>query len=424
MAIAPYSLSTKSANRPQRIILFTSKGGYGHMAVCATLKDILKDYDVTIVNPFEELLSSYDPVKQITCGKLDGEKLYDKMLQGGWIRTLNLLIRRPAMAFIHNRRKHIEKRMYRFLQQEQPDLLISTVPLINYPISIAAQQNNVPFLLITIDADLTHWLLDLDKCTHRRFALTVGTRTPRIADQLRRTGTPAFPIHEIGSPLRPDFLEPKNKEAILARWTLPANKPIIMLWRGGSGSDQLIRYVRTLLTIDIPLHLLVCIGKNERLITRLKRLERDGPVSFSIIPFTQRISDLMAVADILVTQPTPIGCNEAIHMGIPILIDSSIPMIFWERATIDLITLYGSGKIFKRMRDLNPLIKRYLSKRRTMVNNDKSTPSFEASVKQIVQEMMLLPGKPCPGLPLDARRTAPDRPRFASAKLEERIPCG
>ena len=52
----------------------------------------------------------------------------------------------------------------------------------------------------------------------------------------------------------------------------------------------------------------------------LNKIENAGRVTFSVIPFTPKIPELMAVTDLLVTQPSPNVCNEAMHMNIPILL--------------------------------------------------------------------------------------------------------
>ena len=398
--------------------MLTSKGGYGHMAACATLKNILTDYEVSIINPFETTLASLDIVKKITWGRTDCEQFYNGLLTNGWIRFMNFFCHKPAFYLIHRNRKSIEQKLWRLLKQEKPDLLISTIPLINYPASCAAEHLNIPFLLVTLDADLTKWLLDLEKHTHPNFVLTVGTKTPLIRKQLAAKRIPDSTIREIGCPLRKDFFETKNKAQILHEWCIPTNKPIAMLIRGGAGSNQLITYVKTLLRYDQPLHLLVCVGRNTKLAKQLNRLrKKEGLVTFSIIPFTTRISDLMFVSDLIITQPTPNACNEAMHFGIPILIDKTSPTLFWENATVDLINIHGTGAVFKRMRQLNPLVKEYLGKKKTSVV--KKTSSFDSTIKQIVDEMTLSVVKPTNGNVIDPAKTCQRNPKISKPVTQQ-----
>lgn len=390
---ASTSVHTQITHNRKKIIIFTSHGGYGHMSACSTLKHILSDHDVSIINPSQEIFPSLDVIRWCTWGKYNGEDFYNTMLANGWTRTLNFISYHFAMYLIHKQRKRTEKCFYAYFKQSRPDLIISTIPLFNYPAINAAQQHNIPYILITLDADLTFWLLDLEKCKYPHFLLTVGTKTPRIAEQLAMKKLPKEQIREIGAPpLRKDFFEPKDIDLIKKQWHIPVNKPVIMLVRGGSGSHQLIYYLKNLLTLNIPVHILVCIGRNKNLIDLIKKAEKKAHhnnISLTIVPFTERISDLLAVTDVVITQPSPNLCNEAMHFGIPILIDNTIPALFWEQATVDLINLYGHGTSFSNMQQLPLLVKQHLrSKKQPLHNTSQQASQFDLEIKNIVNQML------------------------------------
>lgn len=371
--------------KPKKIIILTSKGGNGHTAACTVLKDVLSDFDVKAVNAFTDVIHSFDFIKTISFGKMDGEGLYNYWLREGWNNTINFVAHYPAPFIFNWNQKNYEKQFIKFLEQEKPDLLISIMPLINAPAYNAAQHCKIPFLLITLDADLTLWLQGFKKPTYPNFRLGVGTLTPRISKQLASKKIPQKNLRITGNPIRKDFFEPKNKEKILADWHLPTNKPIAMLMRGGTGSEKLVAYAKKLLKLNTPLHLLVCIGRNEGLVPKLKKLKETKNVSFSIVPFTNRISDLMAVSTLLITPPSPNVCNEAMSCGLSILIDTSSTCVFWERATIDLVKEYGNGTMFNSMSKLNKLVEAQLEQKHV---TKKNRHDFNASIKNIVSELI------------------------------------
>ena len=367
-------LITSSSRK--KVMVFISKGGNGHMAACNVLKESLPDYDIQVVNPFD-IVSSFNIVKKITGGKLDGEQFYVTLVQHNLVRTAGFLAKYPAPLFFHLNRHYFVRKFAAYLEKYKPDLLISTIPYFNYAASTAAQRCHIPFLLITLDADLRLWLGDFEKCRNNDYHIAIGTKTPRITCQLVRSKVASDKIHVVGNPLRKDFFESKDREKILAEWKLPLDKPIAMLIRGGTGSSQLALYVRSLLKLNRPLHLLVCIGKNTKLMSQLKKLPCQGNVSFSIIPFTQRISDLMAVSDLIVTQPSPNVCNEAMQSGVPLLIDMTGPCLFWERATLDWIHTRNAGTSFKKFSQLNGVVAECLEGKRKFAK----TPNSPASPK-------------------------------------------
>lgn len=370
------------AKKP-KIVVFTSKGGNGHMAACATLKDVLSDCEVRLINPIDDYFHK----------TFNGEEWYVSLVQKGWVGMANFVTRYPAPIFFDINISSFKRRFLKILEQENPDLLISVIPFLNYPAAWAAKRCNIPFLLITLDADLTNWLLNLGKCHDYNISITVNTKTPRIEKQLARRHIPRSCIYEVGAPLRKEFFEPKNKEAIRKEWNVSNEKKVIMLMRGGTGSSKLIDYVCELVKIKIPAHLLVCIGRNTDLIPKLNRIKALGCVSFSIVPFTPKIPDLMAIADLLITQPSPNVCNEAMCMNLPMLIDMSTTCLFWERATIDWLGPKNCGQVFRHMHQINKLVAQIFEKsskkdESCKIQVPKTVTSFNTEIRKIIMEKL------------------------------------
>ncbi|MFH1832361.1 MAG: hypothetical protein ABH827_06195 [bacterium] len=250
---------------PRKIAVLTSKGGNGHMAACAVLKDIFPNSKITLFNPI------YDEFHNV----FDGEDLYVKLFQNGWIRTLNIVAGYVGPTYFKMNSRSIKKSIVKYLEQEKPDILISVIPLLNFPAYEAAQQCKTPFMNITLDADLTLWLLDMERCKTHNFVITVQAKTPLIKKQLARHKVPASCVREVGCSLRKDFFEKKDIQAIKKEWNIPTGKKVILLMRGGTGSTKLVDYVEAISELDKPLHLLVCIGKNTKLIKELEEVRKE-----------------------------------------------------------------------------------------------------------------------------------------------------
>lgn len=363
-----------------KIVIFTSKGGNGHMSACDTLKDILPNCEIKLINPIYDFFHTV----------IDGEAFYNALFQNGWISTANFLVSYPGKTFLKMRSHTFKKRFLQFLDEEKPDMLISVIPLINYPAAWAANQRSIPFMVITLDADLDLWLLNMERAGNLKFTMTVQAKTPRIEKQLAKKHVPVSCIREVGAPLRKEFFLPKNKPAIRKEWNIPEGKKVVLLMRGGTGSTKLVDYVKTLVKLDKPIHLLVCIGRNEKLVRKLNRIKCKKGVSFSIVPFTPKIPDLMAISDLLISQPSPNVCNEAMHVKLPILVDMSGSCLYWEKATVDWLKLRGAGQIFKHMRHLNKLVVDSLEKGQQDINthNLKPFPVFNTEIRDIITNLL------------------------------------
>jgi processive 1,2-diacylglycerol beta-glucosyltransferase len=383
-------LDQQKSSKLLKIVALTSSGGHGHLSASASLETIFSDtYEIKVVNVCHELLPSYDPIRLITFGWWNYSTFYDTFLQYGLISTINFLARHQGPPFFQFNRRQVQKKIEHLLNKEKPDLLISVFSFINFVAYRAAQKSNIPFLVMTLDADMTLWLHDLDRCSSfDNFILTVDTKTPRVVQQLAEKKIPSECVHEIGAILRKDFYEEKNTLAIKHEWGIPLDRPVIMLIRGGSGSYQLQHYLKILQKSNIPLHVLCCVGKNTVLGNKLSMMKQTKNITFSVIPFTKRISDLMAVTDLLITSPSPNTCNEALYFGIPLLIDYSTSTLFWERATMDWIALHGTGTIFRRLKDLPTLVEKYLSMPRENMPKKHPQKTFDQSLKEIVDELI------------------------------------
>ena len=64
----------------------------------------------------------------------------------------------------------------------------------------------------------------------------------------------------------------------------------------------------------------------------------------TLLGFTDRVADLMAISHLIVTKPGPGTISEAIAMKLPILIDNTDKLLFWERINVDLVLNYGVGQ--------------------------------------------------------------------------------
>lgn len=363
------------AKKP-KIVVFTSKCGNAHMSACTVIKDAFPDCQIKLLYPINDYYRN----------DFYAEKQQEYLVSNGWIRTVNFIVRYPGESFLTIDTGRVKKRLLRLLEQEKPDLLISVVPTINYPAAWAANRCKIPFIIVSLDADLELWLLNMKKCRNNDNTITIQHKTPRIEKQLAKSHIPMSCVHEIGCPLRKKFFEPKDKPAIRKEWNIPEEKKVIMLMRGGTGSNKLVDYVRQLVKLDIPAHLLVCVGRSTALISKLNRINQTKKVTFSIIPFTSKIPDLMSISDLLITQPSPTVCNEAVYSKLPILIDMAGPCLFWEKANVDWLESCGWGQVFRCMRSLNDMVANVLGK--TKANYPQSMPCFELEIRKIVMKKL------------------------------------
>lgn len=383
----------KSAVQKKKLTILTSKGGFGHMAACDNLKSILNDeYEINVVNPFEEILSHIDFVRKVSFKKYDGEQFYNTILTRGWPVFFNFGLRHIMPRVILGMNKKIETLFYNFLQKDKPDLLISVIPVINLPASNAAWRSSIPYLMITLDYDLTMWTPGMKRTLHENMIVTAADQYTQDLFLSKNLSPKINKIFPIGVPIRKAFFEKRDLKKIKSEWKIPEDKPVLMLLMGGTGSPQTYHYFNKLAHFHKPIHLLVCVGRNTAIQKKLSRIKCNPGITHSFIPFTLKIPDLMAVSDLLITKPGPGTVTEAMIMKLPVILDRTITSIFWENKVFDLVKRHGIGQEIRRLSKLNTCVQKMLfdADYKAQVKNAFSKiPSyqFDQRIKEIIKDL-------------------------------------
>lgn len=362
------SLLGAEAPAKKKILVLSSNGGYGHNAAANTLKSLLSNkYDFTVVYPIDELR---------IWGVKSGEEIYNTMLRWGWIGPMNLISKHVAPKIFRARKRQVEEIIAREIVKAKPDLVISLIPYVNFPASEAARKRDIPFLLITTDNDLRHWVHGLHAVTHPHFKVTIGDDLPTTRDVLRRRHIPDSAIETIGLPLRPDFLAPKKDPELCKQYGIPENKPVILIMMGGSGGEASLEYTQEIGQMDLGTHIVVCCGKNKRLVRKIKKIPLNASNSLTAMGFTEKIADLMSMSDLIITKPGPGTITEAMAMHLPVLVDGTRRPLRWEKVNFELVERYGIGERIQDLEDMELLLKRYLH-----------DPEFQTQIREAFQRL-------------------------------------
>lgn len=379
-----------------KILIFSSTGGGGHTAVSNALKNYLQDiYDVKTVNIFGEVVSSLDPLRYISFGKFSSEDFYNFCLQCKWTGIISQFCKIGGWA-IRYRQATLENKISEFVKSQNPDLVISVVPMINAAILNSCQKLQKPFLVITNDLDTTNYINGLSGPTYKKFYYTLSFDDQDLWKKIEPANIPKSQIKVIGFPLRPEFFYEKRDKALIYKdFSIPKDKKVIMLLMGGAGSLATYRYVRTLARYSKPIHIIACLGRNENLRNALIKISLPKHITLSVVGFTNRIADLMSVSDLIITKPGPGSICESITLNLPIIIDYTSGPLWWEMANIDLVKKHQFGDVLTKYRDLHGLLDKYLEnddyikKIKNKMISFKEKTSFEVNLKNLLKEIIV-----------------------------------
>lgn len=149
--------------------------------------------------------------------------------------------------------------------------------------------------------------------------------TEQARAQLMSWGVSPQRILISGIPINPVFALPFNKEEVRRALGLKPSEPMALLMAGGMGMAPLDRIARSLERCGLPLQTIAVAGHDQALLHRLRRLRGKIALDLSTFGWTNRIPELMAAADVVVTKPGGLTVSEALASGLPMILTHPIP---------------------------------------------------------------------------------------------------
>lgn len=405
----------------KKILVLISEGGGGHKSAGESLREILGSfYDVEVINVIDEVLQPLDSLSVLTNRTISGEDLYNLFLQWG-LHFITRLYVSIGNLYMHKNRGKIEDLFSNYLASENrtPDLIISTIPVVNCGLVLAAYQQSIPFLLLPTDLDTKmclNGLKTLELKDHRYFRLALPYDDPDVrikvvqnsnltAEQLEVTG---FPVRRASRKKYTDreILNLRKKHGMFDSYET------ITIVSGAQGGEILLEHTKNLSRIesDIKLETNICVGMNERIRQRIIKwlLRKGGKVLYSdprlttiesrqgvilhVRGFIKEIIEIMACSKLLITKTGSCSVNEGIYLGVPLLLDntrhSSARHFWWERFNIHFIQKLGAGDVFTDSKQLQRLIPQFLQNPSQTPYPSFTPPDFAKNILRLVAEMV------------------------------------
>jgi processive 1,2-diacylglycerol beta-glucosyltransferase len=311
-------------NTPPRILVLSASVGAGHLraarAVEQALHEVAPDATVRNVDVLELTNAAF-------------RRLYGKAYLDLVNRAPHVLgyfydmLDQPSSSSVNRGdrlRLMVEKLnlrpFIRFLQKDPSDFVINTHFL---PAEIIAHLRTagslqVPQVTATTDFE-THRLWVNQPCEHYFTATEEGAR------YLRHWGVPASDTTATGIPIDPVFSKPVDRTECRRRHGLADDRPVVLQLAGGFGVGPIEKLFQSLLEIERPLELVVVAGRNEAVKTRLQALSPSQRHRTHILGFTDKIDELMAAADLVVSKPGGLTTSETLARGSVMVIVNPIP---------------------------------------------------------------------------------------------------
>lgn len=255
------------------------------------------------------------------------------------------------------------KKVAEYIQEVDPQIIISTFPLCSGFVSRAKEKYNLNIPLITTITDV----VDSWEWIHNNTDLYF-VPCKIIEDKLVSKGIEKDRIKITGIPVKKDFLTPKEEKDGQYRQLL------IM----GGAMDKVKITSELLEKFDKMdnIKTVVITGNNKALYDELSAVGSYKNVE--ILGYTTEIAKLMDDADIIVTKPGGATLFEAINKGVPMVLKRS--MVGQEEENIKFIKDTGIGILMDKDDSLDDVIQKSL-------NDLENLDQIKRNIEEIKTEM-------------------------------------
>jgi processive 1,2-diacylglycerol beta-glucosyltransferase len=151
----------------------------------------------------------------------------------------------------------------------------------------------------------------------------VGSEEARV--QLISWGVSPHRVLVSGIPIDPSFALPFEIPEVAQALGLDLKRPVVLVLGGGMGPVPLDVIVESLQLCEPPLQVIAVAGHDRRMQARLEQLRGKVALELRVLGWTDKLPELMAVADLLITKPGGVTTSEALAAGLPMLLTHPIP---------------------------------------------------------------------------------------------------
>jgi processive 1,2-diacylglycerol beta-glucosyltransferase len=303
-----------------KVLFLTSDYGEGHNQVAEALKQVLQrqhpEVEYQIVNVIERLHPRLHPIGRSMF--LEGVKRVPALYGYLYKKTYSPNV---STQFLNELSKFGLKKLQRLLEEEKPQVVVSTFPFAAGAMSMLRERGMTDVPTVTVITDQT---------VHQAWVhantdfYIVGSEL--VQKGLLQCGILPEHIAVTGIPIRPAFETTYPKYLLRARHQLNPDVPTVLLMGGGFGMFEGGMLSRKQLD-RLPAHtqIVVICGHNEKAKTTLERELQSLRHHIVVKGFVDDIHEWMSLADLIITKPGGVSTSEAMALEVPMLLYKAIP---------------------------------------------------------------------------------------------------
>ena len=152
----------------------------------------------------------------------------------------------------------------------------------------------------------------------------------KMKNYLISKNIPKNKVFVTGIPISSRFLKNYDKEKILDEFGLQNNKKTIIFFGGGEfglGKAKTFEIFETLVKYFNDIQIIAIAGKNEKMKLKFEKIvqENNKQNYVKILEYTNKVPELMAISDLVVSKPGGLTTSESLASNLPMIIINPIP---------------------------------------------------------------------------------------------------
>ncbi|WP_353571686.1 glycosyltransferase, partial [Candidatus Albibeggiatoa sp. nov. BB20] len=269
-------------------------------------------------------------------------------------------------TFLIPNKKTFVKRLTDLFEKEQPDLVISVIPLLNNAIIAAVNTMNQSYPFLIIQTDLFQyeekswfwkWFVPATWFVKDKNTL-MASGTKKGYQQALHYNLDKDKLMQLsGNVIDPRFLKPQaiDIQSEYKKLGLKKDRPTGLFLYGGCAPNRIFKLAQQLDRLNVEAQFIFICGRNEELKNRLSHLKTN--YKKVVIGYSTEIPYYMQLADFLVGKPGPGVIMEGLALNLPLLLDVS-RVILHEAENAPWLEQQGYGLQFNTAAQLNQQIQR------------------------------------------------------------------
>ena len=349
----------------KKVLIMSASTGGGHNRAARAIKEELTNKSVNGITIDCEIIDSLKIVngtmhELISRGYEKSAKYTPKAWGGVYKLTETNLISRNEFKD-NPLTSLVSRKLKKLIEIKKPDLIIGTHPfpmialstLKRNSISYANNESNtfteslhkyyenlnIPPLVTVLTDYTTHSAYIQNEIDY----YIAGHEY--VKELLIEDGIDSDKIKPYGIPVEKSFLSHRDRAVVLSELNLDPNKFTVLLMGGSFGAGSIKDTLSELISIDRDFQIIVVAGRNKSLKDKLDKtiaLNQDNiDKKICVLGFTDKMNDLLASVDILVSKPGGLTTTESLLKEVPMIVPYFIPG--QEEENLDFLSNCGAS---------------------------------------------------------------------------------